>query len=96
MYMLDIKKAMKRRGITINDLASKIGISRVVLSGQINGNPTLSNINRIAEAIGCDISELFRKEETGEVSGYIETEGKIQKITSVEDLEKIIKEIKKQ
>ncbi|MDR1883739.1 MAG: helix-turn-helix transcriptional regulator [Prevotella sp.] len=56
---LKIKKVLKDRGMSVQDLAAKMGITRIALSYQINGNPTLETLNKIAEHIGVDISELF-------------------------------------
>ena len=58
---LQIKKALKAKGISVQELADKIGINRVSLSNQINGNPTVETLTRIANAIGCDVSDLFEQ-----------------------------------
>lgn len=44
----------------LNEIAQKLGISRRALSSRINDNPKLSSLIEIAEAIGCDITDLFR------------------------------------
>ncbi|ADV42342.1 helix-turn-helix transcriptional regulator [Bacteroides helcogenes] len=56
---LMIKDAMKRNGTSVNEVADKMGISRVTLSTHINGNPSTEILLRIADAIGCPITELF-------------------------------------
>ena len=56
---LNIKKTIKDRGLTINEVAERMGITRVGLSKHISGNPSVDVLERIANAIGCDISELF-------------------------------------
>lgn len=60
---LDIKKTILRKGLTSKEVASRMGISAVGLSQHINGNPTVDVLNRIADAIGCDVSELFEHPE---------------------------------
>lgn len=59
--ILRIKEVIKERGMTITELADKMGINRVNLSNMINGNPTVETLNKISNAIGCDISELFER-----------------------------------
>ena len=56
---LRIKEVIKEKGMTITELADKMGINRVNLSNMVNGNPTVETLNRIADAIGCPVTELF-------------------------------------
>ena len=56
---LNIKAAIKSRGYEVREVAQKLGITPTGLSQHINGNPTVEVLNRIAAAIGCDVSELF-------------------------------------
>ena len=56
---MDIKKVIKERGYTIEEVAKKMGISRVTLSQNMSRNPTVSTLERIANAIGCEVSEFF-------------------------------------
>lgn len=58
---LMIKDAMKRYGTSVNEVADKMGISRVTLSTHINGNPSTEVLLRIADAIGCPVTELFEQ-----------------------------------
>lgn len=56
---LNIKKAMQKRGLNGKEVAARMGISDVALSQHINGNPSVSVLERIAKALDCDIVELF-------------------------------------
>ncbi|WP_308547444.1 helix-turn-helix transcriptional regulator [uncultured Parabacteroides sp.] len=56
---LRIKEAIKEHGTTINEVSEKMGISRFTLSTHINGNPSTEILLRIADAIGCPVTELF-------------------------------------
>jgi transcriptional regulator with XRE-family HTH domain len=58
---LRIKEVIKERGMTITELADKMGINRVNLSNMVNGNPTVETLNKIADAIGCPVTELFEQ-----------------------------------
>lgn len=65
---LMIKDAMKRYGTSVNEVADKMGISRVTLSTHINGNPSTEVLLRIADAIGCPVTELFEQPKKDNVS----------------------------
>ncbi len=58
---LRIKEVIKERGMTITELADKMRINRVNLSNMVNGNPTVETLNKIADAIGCPVTELFEQ-----------------------------------
>lgn len=58
---LIIKDTIKRYGTSVNEIAEKMGISRVTLSTHINGNPSTEILLRIADAIGCPVTELFEQ-----------------------------------
>ena len=64
--MLQIKEAIKQRGLKQNDLADRLGINRVSLSRLLSdkNDMRISTIKKIADAIGCDVSEFFTPEET--------------------------------
>jgi transcriptional regulator with XRE-family HTH domain len=85
-----IKKRIKEQGLTVQEVADKLNISRIALSNQINGKPTLSTLENISNAIGCEPADFFEKE----ITGYVEVDGVIKKVTCLEDLEEIIKSIK--
>ena len=63
--MVQIKEALKKRGLKQNDLAERLGINRVSLSRILSdkNDMRVSTITKIADAIGCDISEFFTPEE---------------------------------
>ena len=63
MYMESrIKELLKEKGITISDLADKIGTTQTSLSRALgeNGNPTYETLNKISKALNVDMSELFK------------------------------------
>jgi transcriptional regulator with XRE-family HTH domain len=57
---LRIKELIKEKGLSVQELADRMGISRVGLSQHINGNPSVEVIGRIAEALGVEMYELFK------------------------------------
>lgn len=56
---LHIKEAIKVKGLTVQEVADRMGISRVGLSQHINGNPSVEVLERIAKAIGCEVGDFF-------------------------------------
>lgn len=56
---MDIKKVIKEKGLTVKDVAEKMNISSVGLSQHINGNPSVQVLERIAEAVGCEVGDFF-------------------------------------
>lgn len=61
--MSDIAKAVKiaaiQKNMSMNDIATKISITRGGLHQIITGNPTKGNIDRIANALEMKPSELI-------------------------------------
>ena len=53
-----IKEVCKEKGITVSQLAEKMGIKQESLSRAINGNPTLETLERIANALEVDVSRV--------------------------------------
>ena len=60
-----IKEIVKEKGMTIDALASKMGIGLSALSQSINGNPTAERLQAIADALGVPITELFTQPAAG-------------------------------
>lgn len=88
---LRIKEVCKEKGIKMADIANKLGISPVNLSMSLNGNPTLSRLKEVADALGVEIADLFeRRENNIEVNGYVEIQGKVYKLRNVRDLQVVI------
>ena len=70
---LRIAEIMQEKGLTLANLSAKIirtdkdsnqrTITKATLSSRINGNPSLSNLYEIADALGVKITELFPEED---------------------------------
>ncbi|MFK2172803.1 helix-turn-helix domain-containing protein [Bacteroides fragilis] len=65
---LRIKEVIKEKGMTITELADVMGINRVNLSNMVNGNPTFETLNKIADALGVPVTELFERPKNDTVS----------------------------
>ena len=56
-----IREVIKEKGLKASELASKIGMSESGLNQHINGNPSVKTLEKIADALGVSITELFEK-----------------------------------
>ena len=67
MYMkLRIKEVCQMRNTTQKELAEKLGVSEVTLSRASNGNTSLPLLEKIANILEIEISELFAPSNHGE------------------------------
>jgi len=85
-----LREILKERKITIGQFAEISGISQSNLSNYMMGkvSPTLETLNKIAEALGVDVTYLFRKEE--EIVLFAKYEGRSIELNT-EELIKFIK-----
>lgn len=97
---MDIKAVIKEKGFTLDKVASELkqrGImpraSKSSLSQSINGNPNLSTLQAIAEVIGCKVIDFFQDEHPS-FYAIVRYNGELKEVTSIEELEKIVNEIK--
>ena len=65
---MHIKETLKQKGLTQNELAERLGINRVSLSRLLSdkNDMRISTIQKIADAIGCDVAEFFSPAETAD------------------------------
>ena len=57
--MINLKNNITSHGITLVQLAKRMGISQQAVSQTIHGNPSLSRLQKIADAIDIPLSELL-------------------------------------
>lgn len=56
-----IKEILKEKGMTMEQLAGMLDITRITLTRNINGNPTVDTLNKIAVALGVPFTDLFEQ-----------------------------------
>ena len=56
---LRIKEICQMRNTTQKELAEKLGVTEVTLSRASNGNTSLPLLEKISDALGVEIPELF-------------------------------------
>lgn len=89
---LRIREIAKSKGMTMADVADKLGIKAITLSQSLNGNPTLSRLTEVADVLGVDVSELFVSPRAGEeIHGCVFVNGEPVVVNSKEELLKLAK-----
>lgn len=56
---LRVKEVAEKKGMSLADVAEKMGVTYQSLSQSLKKNPNLKSIFNIAEVIGCSPRELF-------------------------------------
>jgi len=95
MTHLRIKELLKEKSLTSKDLASKLEITENGLSLVINGKrqPRFELLEAIAEKLNVDMWQLFAGSGSG-LNGFVEYAGVVHRIRSVQDIEKLLEEIR--
>lgn len=65
---LRVKELCKEKGLQMQELADKLGITRITLTRNISGNPTISTLENIAAALGVTVQELFAPQPTNTIT----------------------------
>jgi len=70
MIQLRIKEICKEKGITLNLLAEKIGVSQPSISGIATGKqkPSFDTLERLSDALNVPVTELFEQPKKDTVS----------------------------
>ena len=89
---LRVKEIAKARGMSMGDLAEKMGISPVTLSQSLNRNPTLGRLTEVANILEVDVADLFSPREN--VHGCLFVNGKAVVINSKEELFELVEKMK--
>ena len=70
---LRVKEICKGKGLQMQELADKLGITRITLTRNISGNPTISTLESIATALDVELVELF--ERRGDFVAFVRRQG---------------------
>lgn len=93
---LRVKELLKEKGLSLQDLATRIKGNREVISRALTGNPTYSVLANIAEALGVKVPDLFVQEKPQHtICGVITVDDKSYIIRSYDDMQKAVKEVEK-
>lgn len=93
MAHFKIKELCRQRGITMAELAEKVGMSPSALSKSLrNGNPNLHTMEKMAEALNVDFIDIFERQKP---EGFVVYEGVNYMINDVHDIQNILNIINK-
>ena len=54
-----IREIMKKKGVTMEALAERLGVTKGAVSGKLGGNITLNALYDIAQALDYEIADFF-------------------------------------
>ena len=55
----------------------------------LGGNPTISTLEKIADALGVPVTKLFEKSNTGDIVGFVKIGDTVHEVKSVEDVKNL-------
>lgn len=58
---LRIKEICKEKGVLQKDLAASLGVTDIALRASLKGNPTIGTLEKVANALGVEVVDLFEK-----------------------------------
>jgi transcriptional regulator with XRE-family HTH domain len=89
--MLRVKEIAKDKGISIKEIAKRIGITSPALSQNIAGRASIDRLKEIADILGVEVRDLFQNDNT---FGIVRHKDKTFEINSISDIEDVLKKIK--
>ena len=95
---LKIREVAKSKGMTMAQIAEKLGINPITLSQSLNKNHTLSRLTEVADALGVDVGELFVQPRAGkeEIHGCLFIDGDPVIVNNKEELLKLATNLNKE
>lgn len=82
---LKVKELLKQRGMKMTELAAIIGVDQSNLAKSLDGNPTLSRLEDIANAIGVPLRELLPDAPPANPAGVLSMGGKRYALVALPD-----------
>ena len=93
MAKIIVREILKEKGISIKELAAGMGVTPSAVSQLLaNPNPSIQQLERIANVIGVDFMDLFGQD-FSYINGYIETGDNIYPVKSREQFISLIDKI---
>ena len=96
--ILNVRELCRTRGIQLRDVAKAMNMAPESLSRSLHGNPTLSTLCSLAQALDVPVSRLVAKggdRESEDLLGVISYGGgKTRVVKDLTDLELFIKQLK--
>lgn len=93
MAKIIVREILKEKGISIKELAAGMGVTPSAVSQLLaNPNPSIQQLERIANIIGVDVMDLFAQD-FSYINGYIETGDNIYPVKSREQFISVIEKV---
>lgn len=93
MAKIIIRETLKEKGISIKELAARMGVTPSAVSQLLaNPNPSIQQLERIANVIEVDVMDLFAQD-FSYINGYIEAGDNIYPVKSREQFIGIIDKV---
>lgn len=93
MAKIIVREILKEKGITIKELAARMGITSSAVSQLLaNPHPSIQQLDRISNVIGVDVMDLFGQD-FSYINGYVETGDVIYPIKSREQFVNLIDKV---
>lgn len=73
MNQPQIAKIMRRQGVTRAELARRLGVSSSNIQAYLDGDPKLSTLLKIAEALGVHPAELLPQQDASDSTKHATT-----------------------
>lgn len=64
---LRLKEILKDKGVLHKELAERLGVTDIALRASLKGNPTIGTLERVADALGVSVAELFEPQPSNAV-----------------------------
>lgn len=89
---LRLKEVLDEKNMSLVTLSEKTGIEKGNLSAISNNkkNPTVETLSKIAKALQISLAELFESPPKGEINGFVEYNGDVYKINSIDKFQEFI------
>ena len=94
---LRIREILESKEVKVSSLAETVGITRANMSNIVNGKstPSLETLEKIANALEVDITELVTPSSSGGIIGVIRIGATNYNINSVPDLSRLLERIER-
>lgn len=63
-----IKEVCKEKGLFFKDLATKLGVTDIWLRASLKNNPTMSTLEKIADALNVSVADLLDVPASGSIT----------------------------
>lgn len=73
---MDVKNIAREKGMRIEDIANKMGITKGGLSKALKGNPTIGTLRKVADVLQVPVTDFFRDEIADAPASHIEPQQK--------------------